>query len=59
MILLQKGFIRREKFHKLLNCSHVASASHCIKGTKANEELGEIIQIRESKPPGALSLIWG
>ena len=49
MILLRKGFIIREKCHKLLNCSHVAGASHCIKGTKANDEVGEIIPIRESE----------
>src|SRR5258707_4235152 len=52
MILLRKGFILREKCHKLLNCSHVAGGSHCIKGTKANEEPGEIIPIRGKEPRG-------
>ena len=35
-----------------MNCSHVAGASHCIKGTKANAEDGEISQIRQQEPPG-------
>jgi len=54
MILFRKGFNIREKCAKLLNCSHVASASHCTKGTKANAEDGEIVPIRESKQPVAL-----
>src|ERR1700682_3985181 len=49
MILLRKGFNLREKCHRLSNCNHLASASHCIKGTEANAEWGEIIQIRENR----------
>jgi hypothetical protein len=47
MILYRKGFNIRQDSHDLLNCIGATGTPHCIKGTEANAEDGEISQIRE------------